>query len=289
MSLRPLPAVCALLAAAAAARGDSFDPYTNPVLAKVPAAKGVKEIKRLTPDLITDHDRVLPRLASAFVVVRTNEGRYSKLLVQSARQKVGEDRTIPILYVERFVTYREGEERTVAASGQKLSLFPGFRLSLDLGQVVPEQLGGDLRFVAEGDRGHAEPVGKAKLYLLTEPLPEAAPKKGTRLVVGEAFEPRYFAGKFKLYDDGRRSGTLELSVDKDGTVGGNYYSDRDGSKYEVTGKVGSPQHSIQFSVRFPRSVQTFQGWMFTGDGKAITGTSRLVQHEAGFYALRVEE
>jgi hypothetical protein len=271
------------------ARADRFDHYTNPVLAKAPGAKGVKEIKQLTKDLITDHDQVLPRTVGAFLVVRTNEGRWAKLLVRSARQRVNADTTIPILYIERFVTYREGEEQTVVASGQRLSLFPGFRLSLDLGQVVPEQLGGDLRFVVEGDRAHTEPVGKAKLYLLTAPLPAATPKKGPKVVIGDTFEPAYFNGTYKLYDDGRRSGTLKLTVDRDGSVSGAYYSDRDGAKYEVTGKVGTPAHAIQFSVKFPRSVQTFQGWMFTGNGKAITGMSRLAQHDSGFYALRVEE
>src|SRR5262249_26882531 len=131
-------------------------------------------------------------------------------------QKIGMDKTMPILYVERFVTYKEGEERTVVASGQKLSLFPGFRLSLDLGQIVPEQLGGDVRFVADGGKVFAEPVGKAKLYLLTEPVKEALPKREGKFVPGEKFEPRYFNGTFKLFDDGRRSGTLKLKVDAEG-------------------------------------------------------------------------
>jgi hypothetical protein len=29
--------------------------------------------------------------------------------------------------------------------------------------------------------------------------------------------------------------------------------------------------------------------MFTGDGKAIVGTSRIVQHDTGFYAVRIGE
>jgi hypothetical protein len=288
MPRRVLLAVCLLVFVCAPLFGDSFDDYVNPVLARVPTARGVKELKQLTPGQITDHDRVLPKTSAALVVVRTNEGRYSKLLVEAARQRVGADKTVPILYIQRFVTYKEGDERTVVASGGRLALFPGFRLSLDLGQIVPEQLGGDLRFMADGGKVYTEPLGKARLYLLTEALPEATPKKGTKVVIGETFEPRYFNGTYKLYDDGRRSGTLKLSVDKDGGVTGSYYSDRDGRKYEVMGKVGMPPQSIQFTIRFPRSVQSFQGLMFTGDGKAITGTSRIVQHEAGFYALRVE-
>src|SRR5205823_10070132 len=134
-----------------------------------------------------------------------------------------------------------------------------------------------------------EPVGKARMYLLTQPMPEAKPVKTAKVVIGETFEAKYFNGSYKLHDDGRRSGTLKLSVDGEGNVEGAYYSDRDGQKYEVKGKVGMPLYSIQFTVTFPRSEQTFQGLMFAGDGKAIAGTSRIVQHETGFYAVRVED
>jgi hypothetical protein len=272
-----------------AARADAFDNYTNPLLEKVPGADGVKEVKQLTPDLLGDHDRVLPGITAALVVVKTNEGRFAKVLVLSAQQKLDGGRRVPILLLDRFVTYKEGSDQTVLASGKNIYLFPGFRFSFDLGQVVPEALGGDLRFTAEGDNIAAEPIGKAKIYLLTKGLPEAAPKKGAKLVVGETFEPRYFNGTFRLYDDGRRSGKLKLEVAANGEVTGAYYSDKDGEKYEVQGKVGMPPHTITFTVKFPRSVQVFQGWLFTGDARVLTGSSRLLEREAGFYAVRVEE
>src|SRR5262249_9168569 len=142
------------------------------------------EVKQLTPDLLSDHDHVLPGITAALVVVRTNEGRFAKVLVLSAQQKLDGGRRVPILLLDRFVTYKEGTDQTVLASGKNIYLFPGFRFSFDLGQVVPEPLGGDLRFTAEGDNITAEPVGKAKVYLLTRGLPEAAPKKGAKLVVG---------------------------------------------------------------------------------------------------------
>lgn len=271
------------------AQADAFDHYINPILAKAPEAKGVKEVKQLTPELIADHDQVLTDISAAFLVVRTNDARWSKLLVQSARRKLDEEKSVPILLVDRYVTYREGEEQTIQAAGKNLNLFHGFRLNLDIGQVVPEELGGDVRFVAEGNKVYLEPLGKAKLYLLTQGLPEAAPKKTDKVVIGEVFLPRYFTGSYKLYDDGRRSGTLKLTVDDEGEVVGAYYSDKDGAKYEVTGKVGKEKHSIQFIVKLPRTEQTFQGWMFTGDGKAMTGTSKLQSRETGFYAVRVDE
>jgi hypothetical protein len=281
--------ILALFVAVPSVRADTFDRYINSVLTKVPEAQGVKELKQLTPELISDNDQVLTGVTGAFLVIKTNEGRHSKLLVQLARQKIDADSSMPVLLIDRYVTYREGQEQTVYTKGQNVSLFDGFRFNLDIGQVVPPKLGGDLRFVAEGGKTYVEPLGKAKLYLVTQPLPEAAPKKVAKLVVGEVFEPRYFNGTYKLYDDGRRSGKLTLHVANDGEVSGAYYSDKDGQKYEVKGKVGTPKHAIQFSVKFPQSVQVFQGMLFTGDGKALTGTSRLQDRETGFYALRVED
>jgi hypothetical protein len=284
----PLVAI-ALLLAASALRADAFDRYVNATLGKAAESADVRELKRLTPKDILDNDRVLPGVPAAVLIVKTNEGRWSKLAVQSARQKIDAERALPMLLVERYVTFKEGEERTVQASGQNVSLFPGFRLSLDLGQIVPEQLGGDLRFVADGDKVYAEPVGKARLFVLTKAADSAPAKAGTKPVVGESFETRYFNGSFKLFDDGRRSGTLKIEVAEDGGVTGSYYSDKDGRKYEVRGKVGSPAHSIRFTIVFPRSEQAFQGMLFTGDARAIAGTSRIADREAAFYATRVDE
>ncbi len=286
---RPLAVVFLVLAVPSARAADAFDLYTNPVLAKVPSADGVKDVKQLTPDQILDHDRLLPGLSGTLVVVRTNDDRWAKLLVQSARQKVDAGKSLPMLLVERFVTYKEGREQAVQAGSSNVSLFPGFRFSLDLGQVVPEALGGDLRFVADGDKVFVEPLGKAKLYLVTKPLPDAAPKKADKVVVGDKFEARLFNGTYRLHDDGRRSGKLTLKVADDGDVTGALYSDKDGEKYEVRGRVGVPNHAIEFTVTFPRSEQTFKGWLFTGDAKALAGSSRLGTGEAGFYAVRVEE
>src|SRR5262249_41806119 len=153
--------------------------------------------------LLSENDQVLPQTTAAMVVVRTNGGRWCKLLAVAARQKIDDKQQVPILLVERFVTFKDGEERAVHAKGQNLHLYNGFHLDLDLGQVVPPAFGGDLRFVGEGGKVYAEPVGKAKLFILTKPLPEAAAKKKGKLEIGDTFEPRYFNGTYQLYDDGR--------------------------------------------------------------------------------------
>lgn len=86
---------------------DAFDHYLNPVLHRAPRTAFVKEIKELTQALIGDFDRVLPGVAGAFLLVKTNQDRNAKLLVLAARQKIpGTDRALPMILIERFVTYK---------------------------------------------------------------------------------------------------------------------------------------------------------------------------------------
>jgi hypothetical protein len=285
---RMLTAALLLAGLPGAVRADVFDNYTNEVLVKVPEAQGAKKVQALRPAELAEYRGAVPGVEGAFVVVKTNDGRFSKLLLQPAQQKIKDGVKLPILLIERYVTYRTGDEKTVDAAGGNVRLFEGFHFSLDLGQVVPAAVGGDLRFTKEGGKARVEPVGKAEMYVLTKPLPEAAPKKAAKLVIGAKFEPRYLSGTYKLYDDGRRTATLQLKVEPNNDVSGWYYSGKDGQKYEVSGKIGSVPHAVQFKVTFPRSVQTFYGMLFTGDGRALTGTSVLQGRETGFYALREE-
>lgn len=286
---RGFVSVVILLGMGSVAIGQKFEHYRNKVLMQIEKEKDAKKIDALNPDLITDYDQVIPGSNAVLIVVKTKQGRYSKLLVQSARQKVDGDTSLPVLYILKFVTYREGTEQARVAQGEKILLFPGFRLNLDLGQVVPPEISADLIVKVKEDQLSVTPGEKSKLFLVMKPLKSAAPKNGSKLVIGENFEPRYFNGKFKLYDDGRRSGVLHLKVAKDLTVSGAYYSDRDGRKYEVRGRIGNPQHSIEFIIKLPRTEQVFEGWLFTEGAKVIAGKSRMVKQQAGFYAVRMEE
>ena len=289
MVLRAFLMVVLALAVPALARADAFDNYTNPILAKVPGAKSADKITKLTPELMVQNSRALPGITATFIVVKTNDNRYARLLVQPARQKISEKDSVPIVLIERYVTFREGEEKTVTASGQNVRLFGDFRFNLDIGQVVPANVSADLRVIITKDDYYLETVDKAEMYLVTKHLAEANPPKTDKLVVGAQFVPRYFNGEYKLYDDGRRSGTLKLKVLENSDVAGFYYSDKDGQKYDVTGKVSStPAHQINFRINYPRAIQDFTGYLFTGDGRVIAGTSRLQNHETGFYAVRSE-
>lgn len=288
--LRPWLGVAVVFALPALARADAFDNYTNPILAKVPTSKSAEPVKQLTPDMMVEHSRVLPGITAAFVVVKTNDNRLAKLLVRPAAHKVSDTETVPIVLIERFVTFKEGEERTVVASGHDVRLFAGFNFSLDIGQPVPPKIGGDIRFVVEGDKQWLEPVGKAEMFLVTKHLKEANPAKSAKVVIGEKFDPAYFNGTYKLSSDGRRTGKLVLKLAANGKeVEGWFYSDKDGSKYEVSGTIGNPKHLVEFAIQYPRTIETFRGMLFTGDGRVIAGTSRLQDREAGFSAVRIDE
>lgn len=287
---RCLPAALVVLALSPswAARADDFDHYTNKVLEKAPDAQGVIKVAKLTPALLAEHGGVLKGTVGALVIVKTNEGRWAKFMASPAKQKINDEKAVPVLLIDRFITYKEDEERVILAQGKNLRLFGGFQFDLDIGQVVPADIGGDVRFIATEMGIYAEPIGKAEIYLVTKPMPDAKPEVAAKVVIGDKFQPQYYAGIYKLHDDGRRSGTLHLTVRDDGVVVGHYFSDKDGKKYEVNGKVGDPHHKIQFKIYYPQTTQQFNGWMFTGDGKAFAGWTRLENQEAGFYAVRVE-
>ena len=269
--------------------GDVFDRYTNSILSKVPEAAGAKALTKLTPDLVAQHGgKIVPDTGGVLVVVKTNGGFASKLLVQFARQKAG-DKTVPIALLERVTTYRLGHERAVLAQAPLVQLYHDFVFHLDLAQVVPADLGGDLRFVVRGEEVMLEVVGKAQMFLVTQPLAGTEAKKSARPQVGEAFEAEHLNGVYRLHDDGRRSARLALKVSPDGTLTGDYTSEQSGRKYEVTGKLSPEKHRFEFTVKFPQSVQTFQAWAFTKDAGALCGWTKLQEKEFGFYAVRLTE
>lgn len=271
------------------AKVDPFEFFVNPTLNKTLDSDNVKKVKELPLDDLAEFERVLPNTTGTLLLVKTTQGRNAKLLVQSARQKLPGDKFLPILLIDRYVTYKEGEEQTILTRGEGIKLYPGFRFSLDLGQVVPEEVPGDITLVKDGVAVKVKVLEMARLAVLVKYDKGIEPAKSPKVVIGEPFEPKYFNGVYKLSDDGRRSGKLALQVDGEGNVVGSYTSDKDGAKYELRGRVGTPPHAIQFTVNFPRTEQVYNGWLFTGDGKVIVGTSRLLNRETGFQAVRIEE
>lgn len=286
--MKPMAAILVVLAATAVCRADAFDDYDSVHLAKAAASpKHSEATKKITREDLIAAGQVLPKVDGVFLIVHTNDNRWAKLLVHPAAQKAGQD-SIPLFLIERFVTYKEAEERTRVADGKNVRLFPDFRFSADIGAIVPEKgLPADLRFVHENGVSFIEPLGKAEIFLVSKHLAEATPVKGNKIVIGPKFDVQHFTGKYTLYDDGKAPSELQLVVTPKGEVSGFMFSGATGAKYEVTGSVGpNPLYGIFFNVQLPRSSQTFTGWMFTGDASAIAGYSRIENRESGFYAVR---
>jgi hypothetical protein len=277
-----------LLAFTSAARADRFDDLSNPEIGRLIASGSAVAVESLTAAAAGQAPKLVGS-QSATVFVRTREGRSAKLLIQFGYQKLSGGR-VPMALIDRFATFKDGEERTVIAKGGGTQLFAGLQFGLDLGQVVPPTIGGDLDVQVEGGQIVIRPANGAKLYLLSKPPDAPAPGAAGTAVTGGPIEPKHFNGRYKLFSDGRRSGQLTLTVtEPSGEISGQFYTDKDGRKYEVTGKLGPARHQVQLSIRYPQSVETLSGWLFTGDGQAIAGTSRLGDREAGFYATRMPD
>ncbi|MSR30929.1 MAG: hypothetical protein EXR99_05425 [Gemmataceae bacterium] len=290
MTPKALALFLACLSLSAANAGEGLHPYTNKVLRAMVEEKYCKEIKEYSLKDFSELQPVIPGVDLVFLIVKTNEGRYAAILAQFAKQKTGKDSSIPMLLIDQFITYREGEEQTRVASGKNLALFKNFQLNLDIGQIVPGDIAADLKYEFNQAGPRVAPAGKASLFLVTRPYP--LPKENTPKVVANAsapFDIKIFNGKYKLFDDGRRSGVLTLEVEKGGDVQGSFVSDKEGRKYEVGGKIGVPNHSIQFVIKYPQTEQLFSGFLFTGDGQVLSGSSKMESREAGFYALRIEK
>jgi hypothetical protein len=283
--MRLVFALHALLLSSPYLGADTYDRYTEAVLAQAAEGPEVLEVKRITAADIARHGNLIGNSSGLFLIVKTNEGQWAKLLVQLARQKTPEG-SMPIALIERGVTYKAGGDRVVAAAYPALRLYDRFLLNLDLGQVVPEKLGGDVKYLADDGDGFLEAVGKARLFIVVKHSPEVAAKPQGRPTVGDVFEAEVIAGAYKLHDDGRRRADLTLKVDDEGNLTGEYVSEQSGRKYDVTGKVQPNKHHIVFAVKFPQSTQQFTGWVFTKDASAIAGFTSIQGRDFGFYATR---
>jgi hypothetical protein len=223
------------------------------------------------------------------IVATTEQGNFARPLVSPALRKApGGDRgPVPVLVLERFDTFEAGNLATRLARGKDLILFDGFQVDLESGQVVPEGQGGDLQFRAGGEGGpRLLALGKAKLYTLAKaPILESA--AAARPTIGRTVLPGDFAGRYRLFANGQWSGTLDLKVDPAGGVSGRFRSDLNGAAYPVSGQVAPDvPHKVAFRVKFPRTQQDYEGYLWTEGKGALAGTLTMLDHAYGFFALR---
>src|SRR5262249_60888076 len=94
-------------------------------------------------------------------------------------------------------------------------------------------------------------------------------------------------GRYRLLADGRWAGLLELKVGGDRVLTGRFRSESLGTSYPVQGEVSAePPNKVEFTVKFPRAEQAYEGYLWS-DGKwALAGTFRMQGRSYGFFAVR---
>ncbi|WP_152053373.1 biopolymer transporter ExbD [Tautonia marina] len=281
------------------ALADDFDRLEGRTLAAIPTAAAAEARDHLTLNDLLALPNVLAGVRSPVVVVETDQGNPSRVLVApgfwSPPPPEGADpddrpEPVAILILERFATFEAGGGAAPdrLAQGQNVMLFDGFRFDLDSGQVVPEGQGGDLAFVGSEDgEPRLDAIGGASLFVLNQGPEFAEPRPGAPSP-GRAIVPTDYAGRYLLHADGSQTGTLDLAVNGR-AVTGRLRSDQTGTAYEVVGEVEpGTDPAVRFSIQFPRSRQEYSARLFSEGKAAMAGTVLILDRERPFYALRVD-
>ncbi len=272
-------------------RADEFGRLLGPPLFDIPQQPNAHGQSQLSVRALEALPEVLRGERAALVIVTTDEGNMAKLLLSAGlRKRIGDggkEVLTPVLIVDRFETIDAGDRISWKARGRDTILFEGFEFDLDSGQVVPVGFGGDIRLSHGGADGpELSALGANKLYTFEKPLP-VAPTSPGRPSSGRAVLPTDFSGRYSLMANGQMSGTLDLSVNPDGMVSGQFRSDRNGAVYPVTGKVAADlSRKIEFTIQFPRSQQAYEGLLWTEEKNAFAGTVQILDHPFSFFAIR---
>jgi len=308
MSMRLLlgVGVTVLLLTGPPATAGEFDRLEGDALAELAGGGNVTRHERLNFAEIEGLPAVLPETRSAFLLVKTGQGNYARVLASAGLQKPpegeakamakgdggkmarGQGVATPVLVLERFETFEPGRSGSRVARGAGLILYEGFQIDLDTGQVVPPGQGGDLDFRKEKEGGALptlKPLGKAAIYTLTKPIQSGPASAGPSS--GKSVLPGDFAGRFRLQADGRWSGVLELQVAADRGLTGRFRSEANGTSYPVTGQVlaESPQKA-QFTIKFPRIEQEYDAFLWTEGKNVMAGSFTMQERSFGFFAVR---
>ncbi len=279
-------AIAAIALPTGPARADQFDAIEGKPLAAALKGPDAKAVGRLTvadlgamPDLLRD-------ARGALLAVKTSRGNVARLLVTPELRKPEDGGPpIPVFVLERFDTFDAADLSARIAGGRAMMLFPGFRVDLDTGQVVPDGQGGDLIYSKDGAPSIAALEGSSLFALAKAPAPD--PTSPPRPTPGRAVAATDFAGRYRLSANGQWSGTLDLTVEGKGEVSGQFRSDAHGSSYPVTGQVATDApNKVTLAVKFPRSQGDFEGYLWTEGKGAMAGTFRLLDKTYGFYAVR---
>ena len=262
---------------------DVFDRHTPYWLRQ--ATKDAQPLAEISAKQADGLKRLDAKLENPCLIIKTNEGHLAKALITWGFRK-GQEKNVPVLLIERFVTY-SGSGEVTSATGGNVMLFPGFQFNFDIGQVVPAGHGGDVEFTAGG---LLKSTDEAKLYTLSgSALPPVGEEEAGAPTDHDGVIPEDFGGNWKVTIDGRWSGEMVLSVDDEGTVMGKYVSNETKSGYTVEGRVTkNVAHRMSMVIDFGNSKQVFESFLWTSDKSTMAGTTQVDTQRFGFVAHRVK-
>lgn len=222
-------------------------------------------------------------LSSPCLLIKTDEGNYTKALVSWGYRK-GPEKPIPVLLIERFVTYRADRPDLTAASGKDVILFAGFQFNFDIGQVVPAGQGADVAFDGESV---LKPLDGVKLTALRGSALPADPKAARSNAASDQVAATDFAGTWKVNADGRWNGEWTIEVDEDGRASGKYLSDESKSSYDIAGLSGNAPHMMKLEIFLPAAQISADAYLWTTNRNYMAGTVSVSGRKFGFFAERV--
>ena len=273
-----------VLGSSVTSAGDLFDRHSLTELKR--AAKESQPLVELTPAAAAKWQPLSAKIGAPCLIVQTNDGHWSKALLTWGQRKVkGREQPLPVLVLERFVTYRGDREGQTTASGKEVMLFAGHSFSFDIGQVVPNGSGADIEFT---EAGLVKPVGDAKLFGLNGSQLPAADAAKPNPNDHDGVLPRDFAGTWKVSIDGRWTGVWEINVDEQRTVLGKFVSDDTKSRYELYGKVSNVPHQAKLEIDLANSQISVDAFLFTTDKGTMAGVATMASRKFAFVATRQE-
>lgn len=267
------------------ASADLFDRHTSYWLQQV--AKHEEPSKKLSMESAMRLKGLGPFQTSPCIVIKTNDGNWTKAMVGWGFRRGPDEKPVPVVLIERYVTYRSDRDGTTAANGKDIILFAGFSFNFDIGQVVPAGQGGDVRLT---EKSELEPLGKAQLYGMNgSQLPKIEDPAKVDPADRDGVLATDFAGTWQINADGRWQGELVLRVENNGRSYGTYTSDDSKSQYEVTGRTTGSPHHMKLDIQLDNATQSFDAYLWTKDKSAISGTTTLANRTFGFHAARIKK
>ena len=258
---------------------DSFERLTPALLTQSIAGKD--PVSKVDQRGASKWKNIGKDVESPCIVVRTAEGQMAKVLLSWGFRKT-EDKPMPVVLLERFVTFGKEQKGASVAHGENVMLFPGFQFDLDIGQVVPEGLGGDLEVSPKGD---LQKIGPTEIFGLDGGGETEEEKPGERPATGPvAVED--FGGIWEVDGDGRWKGKWELVVRDDGSITGEFHSAETKSSYAITGRQGGVPHEVKLEIQFNATVQLAEVYLWTKDKSKLAGTFTMEGRKFGLSGVR---